>query len=122
MPPKKNPDATSGIKLLRMFRKLMLDGRQHFQGDLSEELQCSSQTIIRLAAEIESVIGINLDSGIKGRWRWYQIRTISRSRLGLDFEELRYLSICRDLTAVSLPEPVLKRIDASIFNLSVSFM
>jgi len=119
MPPKKDPDATPGIKLLRMFRKLMLDGRYHFQIELAEELQCSSQTIIRLAAEIESVIGINLESGVKDRRRWYQIRTISRSRLGLDFEELRYLSICRDLAAVSLPEPVLKRIDASIFNLSV---
>lgn len=119
MPPKKDPDATPGIKLLRMFRKLMLDGRQHFQADLAEELQCSSQTIIRIAAEIEGVIGINLESGIKDKRRWYQIRTISRSRLGLDFEELRYLSICRDLAAVSLPEPILKRIDASIFNLSV---
>jgi len=119
MPPKKDPDATPGVKLLRMFRKLMLDGRYHFQIELAKELQCSSQTIIRLAAEIESVIGINLDSGVKDRRRWYQIRTISRSRLGLDFEELRYLSICRDLAAISLPEPVLKRIDASIFNLSL---
>lgn len=119
MPPKKDPDATPGVKLLRMFRKLMLDGRKHFQTDLAEEMCCSPQTILRLAAEIESVIGISFEYGSEKKRRWYQIKTISRSRLGLDFEEIRYLSICRDLAAVSLPEQVLKRIDDSIFNLSI---
>jgi len=119
MPPKKDQDSTPGVKLLRMFRKLMLDGRRHFQGDLAEELQCSPQTIIRLAAEIESVIGASLESGLEHRRRWYHIRTISRSRLGLEFAELRYLSVCRDLASTSLPEQVRKRVDDTIFNLSV---
>ena len=30
MPSKTNPDATAGIKLPRLFRKRMLDGRRHF--------------------------------------------------------------------------------------------
>jgi hypothetical protein len=107
------------VKLLRMFRKLMLDGRRHFQLDLADEFQCSSQTIIRLAGEIESVIGASLESGLETRRRWYQIKTISRSRLGLDFEELRYLSVCRDLAATTLPGQVRKRVDDTIFNLSV---
>ena len=119
MPPKFDPDTTPGVKLLRMFRKLMLDGRRHFQGDLAEEFQCSAQTIIRLAGEIESVVGASLESGLENRRRWYQIRTISRSRLGLDFEELRYLSICRDLAGSTLPEQARQRVDDTIFNLSV---
>jgi hypothetical protein len=41
------------------------------------------------------------------------------ARLGLDFEELRYLSICRDLAAPYLPEQVKKRVDESIFNFSL---
>ena len=119
MPPKKDQDSTPGIKLLRMFRKLMLDGRRHFQIDLAEEFQCSPQTIIRLAGEIEAVVGASLESGLENRRRWYQIRTISRSRLGLDFEELRYLSVCRDLAASMLPEQISKRVDDTIFNLSL---
>ena len=119
MPPKKDQDTTPGIKLLRMFRKLMLDGRRHFQSDLAEEFQCSPQTIIRLAGEIEAVVGASLESGLENRRRWYQIRTISRSRLGLDFEELRYLSVCRDLAGSALPEQVRHRVDDTIFNLSV---
>jgi hypothetical protein len=119
VPPKKDQDSTPGVKLLRMFRKLMLDGRRHFQVDLADELQCSSQTVIRLAAEIESVIGASLESGLESRRRWYQIRTISRSCLGLDFEELRYLSVCRDLARQTLPEQIRNRVDDTIFNLSL---
>lgn len=119
MPPKSDPDATAGIKLLRLFRKLMLDGHRHFQRDLAEEFCCSAQTIIRLIAEVETVVGASLESGLENRRRWYRIRTLSRSRLGLDFEELRYLSVCRDLAAPLLPEPIRERVDDTIFSLSM---
>ena len=119
MPPKIDPDATPGIKLLRIFQKLMLDGRRHYQTDLAEEFQCSAQTIIRNIGEIESVVGASLEHGLENRRRWYQIRTISRSRLGLDFEELRYLSVCRDLAGATLPDQIAKRVDRTIFELSV---
>lgn len=119
MPAKIDQDSTPGVKLLRLFRKLMLDGRRHFQVDLAEEFQCSPQTIIRLAGEIEAVIGTSLESGTENRKRWYQIKTLSRSSLGLEFEELRYLAVCRDLAASTLPEQVRKRVDGTIFNLSL---
>ena len=119
MPPKHDPDSSPGVKVLRLFRKLMLEGKRHFQTDLAEEFQCSPQSIMRMMADIEAVVGINLESGLERRRRWYQIRTISRNCLGLDFEELRYLSICRDLATSTLPEPVAKRVDDTILNLSV---
>ena len=119
MPSKMDQDTTPGIKLLRLFRKLMLDGRRHFQAELAQEFQCSPQTIIRLVGEIETVVGASLESGLDNRRRWYQIRTINRSRLGLDFEELRYLSVCRDLAVATLPEQIRERVDTTIFNLSM---
>jgi predicted DNA-binding transcriptional regulator YafY len=97
----------------------MLDGRRHFQGELAKEFECSPQTIIRMVGEIESVVGVSLESGLDNRRRWYRIATISRSRLGLDFEELRYLSVCRDLAGPILPEQVRRRVDDTIFNLSM---
>ena len=115
----KHDGATKGNKLLRLFHLLMLDGRRHFQQDLQEYLNCSKQTVLRLIDEIEGVIGANLTSGLENRKRWYQIRPQTRSSLGLEFEELRYLSICRDLAAPYLPEQVKQRIDKSIFNLSM---
>ena len=119
MPSKIDPDTTPGMKLLRLFRKLMMDGRRHFQSDLAEEFQCSSQTIIRIIAEIEAVVGASLETGLENRRRWYQIRAISRSRLGLDFEEIRYLSLCRDMAATLLPKQITERLDKTIFELSL---
>ena len=62
-----------------MFRKLLVDGRRHFQIDLASEYECSPQTIGRMAAEIESVVGPSLESGIEQRKRYYQIRSINRA-------------------------------------------
>ena len=117
--PRKLDDATSGVKLLKMYNILMTSGRKHFQVDLAVQLQCSPQTVMRLAETIESVIGVNLESDLENRRRWYKIRSFSNRSLGLDFEEIRYLCVCRDLASPVLPEPTLKRIDESIFNLSV---
>jgi len=119
MPQKLTTDKTAGQKLLEMFRSMMLDGRRHFQIELAEEYGCSPQTIGRMAAEIESVIGPNLESGLEKRRRFYQIRSIHRRMLPLEYEELRYLSICRDLAAPILPEDVAKRIDDTLLNLSI---
>ena len=112
-------DASMGSKLLRLFQLLLVDGRRHYQTDLMQRFNCSRQTIIRLVGEIEGVIGAQLVTDLDNRRRWYQIRSISRSRLGLDFEELRYLGICRDLAAPYLPEQIRKRVDESIFNFSL---
>ena len=35
MPSKLDPDARTGDKLLRLFRKLLFDNRRHFQQDLA---------------------------------------------------------------------------------------
>lgn len=116
---RKHDGASKGNKLLRLFHLLMLDGRRHFQQDLQEYLNSSKQTVLRLIDEIGGVIGVNLTSGLENRKRWYQIRPQTRSSFGLEFEELRYLSICLDLAAPYLTEQVRERIDKSIFNFSV---
>lgn len=119
MPRKRDIDSTYGTKMLKLFRRLMLDGRKHFQSELAEWLNCSKQTVIRLLAEIEAEIGISLESGLEGHKKWYRIRSISRSRFGLDFEELRYLAICRDLATPYLSQQAQQRVDESIFSMSM---
>ncbi len=116
---KTDPDSTSADKVLRLFLKLLGDGRRHYQKDLSEELNCSLQTVMRLTEVIEGVVGEHLTSGIDKHKRWYQLNATTRSRLGLQFEELRYLSICRDLAEPYLGEDILKRVNDTIFNLSM---
>lgn len=119
MPPKLDPDATPGVKTLRLFRKLLLDRRRHYQTDLAVELQCSPQTVGRLANEIETVIGTALRSGLDNRKRWYQYVINEVHSLGLDFEELRFLAICREMASGVLPDHVLRRVDVSLRHLAL---
>lgn len=119
MPVKRDTDATTGGKLLRLFQRLMADQRRHFQADLADWLHCSKQTVMRLAQEIQSVFGDRLQSGVESRRRWYQLRPKAPCHLGLDREELRFLRICRDLAAPYLPAQVSRRVDDSIFRFSM---
>lgn len=119
MPTKRDMDSTTGAKLLRLFQRLMADRHRHFQADLADWLNCSKQTIIRLTREIEGVIGTQLRTGMDARRRWYQLCPNSRSPLGLDFEELRFLGICREMASGILPKPVLERLDASLGHLAL---
>lgn len=119
MPKAINPDSSPGAKLLRLFIKLMLEGKRHYQSELATELECSPQTIIRLMGEIEAVVGDSLEFGVDSRRKYYQLKSLSSRRtLGLDFEELRYLSLCHDLAGQSLPENVSRRVKNTIFSLS----
>lgn len=119
MQPKFDADSTTAGKVLRLYQRLLLDGRRHFQKDLAAYLNCSIQTVMRLIGEIEGVIGACLVTGLEKHRRWYQIKSVSRNRLGLDFEELRYLAICRDLADPYLPDNVKTRVDKSLFAFSM---
>lgn len=120
MPNKRNMDATTGAKLLKLFQRLMFDGRRHFQSDLAAWLNCSKQTVMRLTGEIENVIGVNLETGLENRCRWYRIRPKYCKHPGLNREELRYLSICRDLAEPYLPEQIRQRVDKNIFRFAMN--
>lgn len=119
MPRKMDVDTKSSIKLLQMFRKFLVDGKKHYQSDLAKEFNCSPQSIIRMTETIEAVMGINFESGTENRRKWYRIASKSTNTLGLDFEELRYLSICREMAGNILPSGVVSRIGDTIFNMSV---
>ncbi len=119
MPSKQDTDTTAGVKLLKLFRKLMIDGRKHFQADLAQDLRCSSQTIIRMMGEIETVVGDGLEFGIENKKKWYRIKSTSRAHLGIEREELRYLAICRDLAKGVLPAQHVERIETTLLGLSV---
>jgi hypothetical protein len=119
MPRKFDVDATPGDKLLRLFRRLLLDGRRHFLTELAGELRCSTQTVSRLVRSIAALVGEGLEEGFEQRRRWYRVRSASSAVLGQEFEEVRYLSLCRDLTARLLPEQVLRRVDSTIIQLAL---
>lgn len=115
----KMDDSTAGVKALKIFRKLLVSRGKLYQMELANEFNCSPQTIIRIMNEVESVVGDALEMGLDCRRKWYRMRGKPQTRLGLDFEELRYISICRDLAAKTLPRQILARVDDTIFALSM---
>lgn len=116
MPAKWDTDTTPGIRLLKVFRRLLLNGRRHYLGELAKEFQCSRQTVLRIMEDIEQVVGPALESGTENRHKWYRLKCAS-DRLGQK-EEVRYLAICRDLAAPELSQEVLARMDDTIASLS----
>lgn len=121
MPPKQS-DSQPIDKALHIYQRLTLDGRRHFQADIARDLECSPQTVTRLIDKVEPHLGKDayIEKGLDGRRRYYQLRTSSAKKtLGFSFEELHFLTTCRDLAASSLPESVLERVDDTLTHLAL---
>ncbi|OYQ37513.1 hypothetical protein CHU95_01240 [Niveispirillum lacus] len=118
MPPK-HDDAVPGDRLLALYQILTLQGRRYY---LADHLGRSPQAVNSMVTIIEGHVGKDayIEKGMEGRRRYFRFRTRSEERaLGFSFEELRFLTTCRDLAAPHLPEPVVGRIDRTLTSLAV---
>lgn len=115
---KKDLDVSAGQKLLKMYHILLSENKRHYQSDLAKILNCSAQTIIRLALEIEQSFPECYNSGKEKNRRWYSLQSNRKNTLGLNYQELRYLSLCRDLSKPFIPPEIGKRVDQTLLQLS----
>ena len=115
---KHDPDSSPGQKLLRMYQILFSEDKCHYQSELSKQLNCSAQTIMRLANEIEQSIPSCFLTGLDNGRRWYRLQAKHHNMLGLDYQELNYLSLCQELSKVFIPQNIFKRLDQTILKLS----
>ncbi len=122
MPRKIDEDATTGNKLLRLFRKLMFTHSKLYVADLARELNCSRQTVTRLLNEIENVMGSQLQSGLDSNRKWYQYSHDGLPVPGLEMEELRLLSVCRDLADPYISDEIRDRLDRFIIDTTVALL
>lgn len=119
MPPKRNLDTTASQKATRLYSKLLFSGRKLFLSDLAEEFDCSKPTIMRLADAIESSGAAQIERGMQGGRRWYQLRHLPGTpRIGLTGGEVEKLALCRDLLERFLPEGIERVISAGIEKIS----
>ncbi len=117
---KKDADSTAADKVLRLFRILLSSDQRWFLFNLAEKLNCSSQTVLRLAAVIEREMGESLETGKEGKFRWFRLIPKEHpGRLKLNVRELRYLEICRDLAEPYLPVQILKATERDLRKLSL---
>ena len=112
--------STASDKLLRLFRILLSSDQRWFLYDLTKKLNCSTQTVTRLAEVIEREIGANLETGKDGRFRWYRLTPKAQpGHLPLEVRELRYLAICRDLAEPYLPAQLFMALDRDLRRLAL---
>jgi len=110
-----NPDAKPAEKMLALFSMLLFTGREASLNDLSRELNCSKQAVLRLIDQLEASPFCKLLLSKKGRESIYQIdRPRSLPKISLNAEGLYQLALCRDFILHLLPEAMRKNVDAAL--------
>lgn len=115
---RKDEEGTHGQKLLHLYQMLMMENQPYYQSQLAKQLKCSPQTIIRLMQEIEQFIPDCFQTGTEKGRRWYCIQPRSLSRSGVKYNEVRYLTLCKELASSFLSAETAESIDHSISHLS----
>lgn len=123
MPKKKNQNASPSEKLLDLFSLLSVARTWKTKKELSESLECSEQTIVRMMEVIDRKLSgfAQIEVDFLGKKKMYRLRSVSdRNTLGVDVADLRSLSLCRGISKQYLSGEELERIDSSIRNISIA--
>lgn len=73
MPHHPEQNSLPATRLLRLFIRLLRDGRKHYLTDLKRYLACSPQTVLRMTDSIAAVMGGNFTTGIENNRRWFRM-------------------------------------------------
>jgi predicted DNA-binding transcriptional regulator YafY len=110
-----NPDAKPSEKLLSMYSMLLFSGREASLSELSAELDCSKQAVLRLINQLEASRFGKLLHDKRGRESVYRLdRPRNLPKLSLNAEGLRQLALCRDFMLHLLPESMRKVVDTTL--------
>lgn len=118
MPTKLDPDKTAVDKALEMMMLLMGSNHAWSTSQLKDRLNCSTQTISRVAEAIERRVGAQLLIEKNGKENTYRLEPkAKKGRLYRNNMELRYLQLCRDLAEPYLPKQILESTDRDLRRL-----
>lgn len=105
MPKKKDSNSTALQKGIQLFFTLLLSGRKMSTTELAEKLNCSKQTVARLADQVQASRGGVIDIDFDGNKKYYHMkRPPSRLPFPLGRERLAQLNICYDFLAKLMPK------------------
>lgn len=110
-----NPDAKPSEKLLSMYTMLLFSGREASLSELSAELDCSKQAVLRLINQLEASRFGKLLHAKRGRESVYRLdRPKNLPKLSLNAEGLHQLALCRDFMLHLLPDSMRKVVDSTL--------
>lgn len=95
--PKKGSERTYGEKLITLFARLLFTRERHSLAGLSQTLDCSKQTVLRLIEDIERSYKAQIEWTMEGKRRFFRLKTLSQAlpALNLTGMELHALYMCR---------------------------
>lgn len=104
----RNPFGSPGLRLVQLYMLLNSTGRAFTLSRLAGIFHCSRQTILRLMDQLSRVQGVDLETWIQNRERYYRAKQqhpeTSAPALAFTAESLRHLALCRDIVRHLLPE------------------
>lgn len=100
MPLKRDPDKTYGQKLIRLFATLLFSGEPKSLIQLSKQLNCSKQTVMKIVDDITRSYSVQIEDFIQGRRKYYRIQTprVTKKGMAVSADELATLNMCRAFT------------------------
>jgi predicted DNA-binding transcriptional regulator YafY len=100
MPRKKDEDRTYGEKLINLFARLLFTGEKHSLIELSNQLNCSKQTIQRLIDDITRAYQAPIEEFFEGKRKYYRIKRQAGCEQiqPLSASELALLQMCQSFT------------------------
>ncbi|NGZ27983.1 MAG: WYL domain-containing protein [Magnetococcales bacterium] len=116
MPAKKNPDATRGQNLIKLFTLLLFSGKPYSLGELAEKLQCSKPTMMRLIDDLSATGGIFIQDWLEGGKRWVQIPAYQNHlpEPELSPKAIQRLVLCQEFLTHLLPHDFISQLECDI--------
>lgn len=120
-------ETTASEKTLGLYALLLLSTREWSLSQLACHFGCSKSTILRLLRHVERLEGVALKAVTRttdGRpQKWYSLErpltAPERQHTVLKADEMRLLTLCRDLAMPFLPARLSKTLDSSLRRASV---
>lgn len=110
-----NPDAKPSEKMLSLYTMLLFSGREATLSEISEELCCSKQAVLRLVDQLEAARFGKLLRAKRGREAVYRLdRPKNLPKISLNAEGLHQLALCRDFMLHLLPESMRKSVNTTL--------
>ncbi len=114
-----NRDVKPSERLLALYSMLLFSGRTVSLTELARELECSKQTVRRLADQLEASSFGKLLRDMRGREVTYHLeRPAALPKISLDPEGLQQLALCRAFLCHLLPKSMQKTMDAALLQAS----
>ena len=110
-----NSDAKPAEKMLALYTMLLFTGREASLSELSRELDCSKQAVLRLRDQLEASRFGKLLRSKRGKETLYQIdRPRNPPKISLNAEGLYQLALCRDFILHLLPDAMRQNVDTAL--------